>query len=89
METVASGADSRAVSSQPVPNRDLMTTAEVAAYLHRSVARTRELMGGRIPATKVGRHWLARRSDVDAYVDAGRTTAKVRPRRGRGKRGAA
>ena len=67
---------------------DLMTTREVAAYLRRSYGRTVELMGGSIPATKVGRQWLARRCDVDAFLTAGRTTRKAPRRRGRGRRAA-
>ncbi len=60
---------------------DLLNSAQLAEYLQTSRDRAYRLMGGAIPATKVGRQWLARRADVDAYVAAGRTTAKVRTRR--------
>jgi|DEB19_MinimDraft_2_1074335.scaffolds.fasta_scaffold436668_1 excisionase family DNA binding protein len=65
---------------------DLLNSAQLAEYLQTSRDRAYRLMGGAIPATKVGRQWLARRADVDAYVAAGRTTAKVRTRRARGRR---
>ena len=69
----------------PAPT-DLMTAKQVAAYLQRSYPRTIPLIGGEIPATRVGGQWRVRRADVDAYLAARLTTAKVRPRRARGKR---
>lgn len=65
---------------------DLLTAHQVADYLQRSYARTVDLIGGEIPATKVGGQWRVFRRDVDAYLERGRTTAKVRTRRARGRR---
>jgi len=49
---------------------ELMTTDEVARYLRlhpRTVTNMAER--GELLASKVGRHWRFRKSDVDAYVD--------------------
>lgn len=55
----------------------LMDTAEVARYLKvnpRTVTNMAER--GELPASKVGRHWRFRKSDVDAYLERTKPTRK-------------
>ena len=49
----------------------LLTVAEVAAILRVKVATVqRHIREGHLPAAMVGRQYLLREQDVDAYVDA-------------------
>ena len=49
----------------------LLTVAEVAAILRVKVATVqRHIREGRLPAAMVGRQYLLRERDVDAYVDS-------------------
>ena len=60
-----------------VPNLDLLTCEEAAAYLRvhpRTVYRL--LRDGGMPGVRVGRQWRIRRSDLDAYL--GRETQTPR-----------
>lgn len=49
---------------------NLMTLAEVAAYLRLSKDTVyRMASGGRLPASKVGSQWRFRRVDVDRWLE--------------------
>ena len=49
---------------------DIMTIEEVSAYLRVPVSSLYKLaQQGKIPASKVGRHWRFRRVFIDRWVD--------------------
>lgn len=49
---------------------DIMTIEEVADYLRVPVSSLYKLaQQGRIPASKVGRHWRFRREFIDRWID--------------------
>jgi len=53
-----------------------LTVEEAAEYMNTSVRFVRRLIADRrIPFHKVGRHVRLKRSDVDAFIDAGRVEA--------------
>ncbi len=58
-----------------------MTTAEAAASLNVNASRIRQMiLAKELPATKMGRDWLIRESDLEACRKARETDA---PREGR------
>jgi excisionase family DNA binding protein len=62
---------------------ELLDIATVAAYLgvtERTVYN--KVRAGELPASKVGRLWRVRRSDLDAWLDRGRSAAGSRPSAG-------
>lgn len=57
------------VTSQSDQADELLTTAEVAAYLKLSQRTAwRWCKSGRLPAFKVGHQWRVSRSDLEAFV---------------------
>ncbi len=49
---------------------DIMTIEEVADYLRVPVSSVYKLaQRGKIPASKVGRHWRFRREFIDQWID--------------------
>ena len=49
---------------------ETLTTEEVSERLKlTSLTIRRMCLDGRIPAAKVGRHWIIRESDLNAYLD--------------------
>jgi excisionase family DNA binding protein len=52
--------------------QDTMTPTEAAAYLHLGVETVkRKAREGVLPAAKTGRKWLFRKTELDAWLDAG------------------
>jgi excisionase family DNA binding protein len=53
---------------------NLMTLAEVAAYLRLSKDTVyRMASGGKLPASKVGSQWRFRRDEVEQWLEANKT----------------
>lgn len=49
---------------------DIMTIEEVSEYLRVPISSLYKLaQQGKIPASKVGRHWRFRREFIDRYID--------------------
>ena len=62
---------------------DLMTLAEVAAYLRLSKDTVyRMASGGKLPASKVGSQWRFRRDDVDQWLETHRNIQRDEQRNG-------
>jgi len=56
---------------------NLMTLAEVAAYLRLSKDTVyRMASSGRLPASKVGSQWRFRRGDVDKWLDKNKNVSQ-------------
>jgi excisionase family DNA binding protein len=56
---------------------NLMTLAEVAAYLRLSKDTVyRMASSGRLPASKVGSQWRFRRGDVDQWLDKNKNVSR-------------
>lgn len=56
---------------------DIMTIEEVSEYLRVPISSLYKLaQQGKIPASKVGRHWRFRREFIDRYIDDQIRTAK-------------
>lgn len=56
---------------------DIMTVEEVSEYLRVPISSLYKLaQQGKIPASKVGRHWRFRREFIDRYIDDQIRTAK-------------
>jgi excisionase family DNA binding protein len=56
---------------------NLMTLAEVAAYLRLSKDTVyRMASGGRLPASKVGSQWRFRKGDVDQWLDKNKNVSQ-------------
>jgi excisionase family DNA binding protein len=61
-----------AVAPREIETAQLMTTSEVARWLGISTRTiTHWAMRGTIPCTKIGRHWRYRKSDIEAFIQAG------------------
>lgn len=57
---------------------DIMTIEEVSAYLRVPVSSLYKLaQQGKIPASKVGRHWRFRRGLIDQWMDNQANTVKL------------
>jgi len=57
---------------------NLMTLAEVAAYLRLSKDTVyRMASGGRLPASKVGSQWRFRKGDVDQWLDKNKNVSRI------------
>jgi excisionase family DNA binding protein len=57
-----------------------MTTTEAASALGVNRSRVRQLiLGGRLPATKIGRDWIIRRGDLALVKDRKPGRPKSRP----------
>lgn len=71
------------------PN-DLLKSSEVADMLRCESRKALRLLGNEIPAAFDGYRWLARRKDVEAYLDARTETNRSgkNRKRGRGRRAA-
>ncbi len=62
---------------------DLMTLAEVAAYLRLSKDTVyRMASGGKLPASKVGSQWRFRRDDVEQWLETHRNIQRDDQRNG-------
>jgi excisionase family DNA binding protein len=59
---------------------DFMTIEEVSEYLRVPVSSLYKLaQQGKIPASKVGRHWRFRREFIDRWIDDQVQTTSVNP----------
>lgn len=65
---------------------DLVDTEQLAELLHCSEWAAGRLMGDSVPAAKIAGRWLARRSDVDAYIASRVVTGRKPGKRGARKR---
>jgi excisionase family DNA binding protein len=60
-----------------------MTLPEVARLVHRSRSRIWQLVqAGRLPAQQVGRAWLVRRNDAEAFASSQRPRGRPRKKKG-------
>lgn len=58
-------------NEQPNPDAEVLTVAEVAAYLKISPTTVwRHCAQGKLPAFQIGRQWRVERRDLDVWIEA-------------------
>ncbi len=72
------------MAKQPVDRPDVMTVEQVAAYLQlNKLTVYKHVREGRIPASKIGKSYRIRRSDVDWFLESQKVPASRRVVAGR------